>query len=138
MFLLDTNAVSEWMKPRPNAGLVAWMEDVDEDRVFISVVTLAELRYGVERLPPGTRRRQLDRWLREELPPRFESRMLPIDANVADVCGRVFARCEANGRRIEAMDALIAATAEVHDLTLVTRNAADFKVALKSLLDPWT
>ena len=62
-FLLDTNVVSEWVRPRPDAGVVAWLAEADEDRVFISVVTLAELRYGIERLTAGQRRRRLDEWL---------------------------------------------------------------------------
>ena len=65
-FLLDTNVVSEWMKPHPNPGVVAWLADVDEDRVFLSVITLTELRYGIERMPPGHRRKRLDQWLEEE------------------------------------------------------------------------
>jgi predicted nucleic acid-binding protein len=137
-FLLDTNAVSEWIKPQPNRGLIAWMEGVDEDRVFISAVTLAEFRYGVDRLPAGAKRKRLDLWLREELPSRFEARILSIDGAVADTCGKIVARCELAGRSIEAMDAFIAATAEVHNLTLVTRNVSDFTVSLKSVLDPWT
>ena len=76
-FLLDTNAVSEWMKPRPNPGLIAWLEEVDEDRVFLSVITLAKLRYGIERLTAGKRRKQLEGWLEQELPLRFENRILP-------------------------------------------------------------
>lgn len=67
-FLLDTNVVSEWVKPRPDPGVVAWLADVDEDRVLISVVTLAELRYGVECMSDGARRRRLDEWLQDELP----------------------------------------------------------------------
>jgi hypothetical protein len=78
-FLLDTNAVSEWVKPRPNPGLIGWMESADEDRIFISVVSLAELRYGVERMAAGRRRNRLEQWLRHELPLRFESRILPVD-----------------------------------------------------------
>ena len=137
-FLLDTNAISEWVKPQPNPGLIAWTEGIDEDRIFISVVTLAELRYGVDRLPAGAKRKRLDLWLRDELPLRFEARILPIDGAVADTCGRVIARCEAAGRPIEAMDAFIAAAAEAHNLTLVTHNVSNFKASLKSILDPWT
>ncbi len=66
-------------KPRPNPGLLGWMESADEDRIFISVVSLAELRYGVERLPAGHRRNRLERWLRDESPARFEARILPVD-----------------------------------------------------------
>ena len=136
-FLLDTNAVSEWVKPRPNPGLIGWMESTDEDRVFISVVTLADLRYGVERLAAGARRRRLEEWLGRELPLRFEGRMLPVDADVAEAWGETVSRSEAMGRPIGAMDAFLAATAEVHQLTLVTRDVSDFKV-LKTVMNPWT
>jgi predicted nucleic acid-binding protein len=136
-FLLDTNVVSEWTKPRPNTGVISWLDEADEDRVFLSVATLAELRHGVERLAPGARRKKLDSWLREDLPLRFESRVLAVTAEVADEWGRVVARCEAGGRQLAAMDGLIASTAIVHGLTLVTRNTADFETALKSLLNPW-
>lgn len=136
-FLLDTNAVSEWVKPRPNPGLIGWMESTDEDRVFISVVTLAELCYGVEGLAAGARRRRLEEWLGRELPLRFEGRMLPVDADVAEAWGKTVSRSEAMGRPIGAMDAFLAATAEVHQLTLVTRDVSDFKV-LKTVMNPWT
>jgi predicted nucleic acid-binding protein len=136
-FLLDTNAVSEWTKPRPNPGLIGWMESIDEDRVFISVITLAELRYGVERLAVGARRRRLEAWLGHEVPLRFEGRILPVDANVAEAWGKTVSRSDTAGRPIGAMDAFLAATAEFHHLTLVTRDVSDFKL-LKAVLNPWT
>src|SRR5689334_1913185 len=111
-FLLDTNAVSEWVKPFPNPGLISWLEEVDEDRVFLSVATLTELRYGIERLAVGNKRRKLEDWLDNELPLRFEKRILTIDSAVADACGKIVAQRDAQGRPIEAMDAFIAATAE--------------------------
>jgi predicted nucleic acid-binding protein len=136
-FLLDTNVVFEWTKPSPNPGVIEWLAQVDEDEVFLSVVTFAELRHGIERLPAGARRRRLDEWLRSELPLRFEGRIALIDGAVADEWGRLVARQEARGRPIQAMDGLIAATAQVHALTLVTRNAKDFQVSVKSVLNPW-
>jgi predicted nucleic acid-binding protein len=136
-FLLDTNAVSEWVKPRPNPGLIGWMESTDEDRVFISVITLAELRYGVERMAAGSRRSRLEQWLRDELPLRFEGRILPVDVDVAEAWGTTLSRSEAAGRPIGAMDAFLAATAEIRRLTLVTRNVSDFPL-LKKVLNPWT
>jgi toxin FitB len=136
-YLLDTNAVSEWVKPRPNPGVIRWMESADEDRVFLSVITLAELRYGVERMPDGARRNRLEGWLQQELPLRFEGRILPVDDKIADTWGKAVSRNEAAGRPISAMDAFLAATAEVHRLTLVTRNVGHFPL-LKSLLNPWT
>ena len=137
-FLLDTNVVSESTKPRPNPGVVAWLAGVEEESVFLSVITLTELRYGVERLAAGRRRRRLDRWLQQELLLRFEGRILPIDALVADTCGKLVAHTESVGRPIEARDAFIAATAQVHRLTLVTRNASHFETTVKSILTPWT
>jgi predicted nucleic acid-binding protein len=137
-FLLDTNVVSEWTKPRPNPGLIKWLGQVEEDEVFLSVITFAELRHGIERLPTGQRRRQLDEWLRSELPRRFEGRIALVDGAVADEWGRLVARRAARGRPTQAMDGLIAATAQVHGLTLVTQNAADFESSVKSVLNPWT
>ncbi len=137
-FLLDTNVVSEWLKPRPNAGVVAWLAKVDEDETCLSVVTITELRYGIERLASGARKKRLDEWLDKELAPRFEGRILPVDLAIADGCGRLMARSEAVGRPIEARDAFIAATAETYGLTLVTRNTSHFQVVLKDLLAPWT
>ena len=136
-FLLDTNVVSEWVKPRPDPGIVAWLAEVDEDRVFLSVVTLAELRHGIEPLAPGGRRRRLDEWLRGELPLRFEGRLLPVDQAVADRWGEVVARRAAAGPPIGVMDAFIAATATVHSLKLVTGNAADFRSAVEEIVNPW-
>jgi hypothetical protein len=136
-FLLDTNLVSEWMKPRPNRGVTEWLESVDEERVFLSAITIVELRYGVDRLPAGKRRQLLDQWLRDDLLRRFDARILPIDVAIADEGGRIMARCEAAGRRIEPSDALIAATAALNKLTLVTRNVADFEASLNTILNPW-
>jgi predicted nucleic acid-binding protein len=136
-YLLDTNVVSEWAKPRPNPGVVAWLAEADEDRVFISVITLAELRRGVERLAVGRRRRWLEEWLAGDLLLRFEGRILAIDVVIAEAWGRMIARGEGAGQRMNAMDGFIAATAAAHDLTLVTRNVADFEGSVKSIVNPW-
>ena len=137
-FLLDTNVVSEWLKPRPNPGVVSWLAAVDEDQTCLSVVTITELRYGIERLTAGARKKRLDEWLHQELLTRFEGRILPVDLAIADECGRLAARSEGVGRPIEARDAFIAATAEVYGLTLVTRNVSHFHPAVKALFNPWT
>lgn len=137
-FLLDTNVLSEPMKERPNSRVLEWLAQVNEDQVFMSVVTITELRYGVERLATGKRRERLDAWLRKELISRFEGRILPVDLRIAETCGGLIARSESMGRPIEARDAFIAATAEVHGLTLVTRNTSDFEPILKATVNPWT
>lgn len=136
-FLLDTNVVSEWVKPKPNPGVVSWLANVDEDRVFLSVVTIVELRYGIERLAASARRKVLSDWLEQDLSIRFEGRILRVDESIADVCGRVLAESERLGRRMEAMNALIAATAQVHSCTIVTRNSSDFQVVVDNTIDPW-
>jgi len=110
--------------------------DTDEDRIFISVVSLAELHYGVECMARGKRRSRLEQWLQHELPLRFESRILPLDTNVAEAWGKTVSRSEAAGRPMGAMDAFLAATAETYQLTLVTRNVSDFPL-LKAVLNPW-
>jgi predicted nucleic acid-binding protein len=137
-FLLDTNVISDSTKPRPSPELASWLAQVDEDSVFLSVVTLTELRYGIERMAAGSRRKRLDVWLQQDLPLRFEGRILPLDAAIADACGKLVARSESAGRPIQPRDAFIAATAEVYGMTIVTRNASDFKAVLKAVLNPWT
>jgi toxin FitB len=137
-YLLDTNAVSEIPKPRPNKGVLRWLDEINDDSVFLSVVTIAELRHGIERLPVGKRRHLLDEWFRNDLRERFEERILPVDSEVADACGKLMATCEASGRALGMADALIAATAELHGMTLVTRNVSHFQNAVKHIVTPWT
>ena len=137
-FLLDTNVVSEWMKPRPDLRVMKWLASSDEDRLFVSVATLAELRYGTERLPIGMRRAQLQEWLEMELSMRFEGRTLGIDEAVAAAWGTLLARAEAAGRSMGVMDGFLAATALVHQMTLVTRNQTDFTATAVKMLNPWS
>jgi predicted nucleic acid-binding protein len=136
-FLLDTNVISEWIKPQPDRNVISWLAEVDEDRVFISVISFAEVRHGVELLPAGRRRERLAQWLAEELPARFEDRILAIDQHVAETWGVIMAGRQKIGLRLSSMDAFVAATAETYALTLVTRNIKDFERVGISLLDPW-
>jgi toxin FitB len=136
-YLIDTNVVSEWRKPRPDAGVISWLEDVDEETTFISVITVAELFEGVGRLPAGRRKDALSVWLSETLVPRFDGRILPIDAPTAVVWAQIVVRARSAGRSTEPMDAFIAATAEQHDLTLVTRNVGDFAHLGIRVFNPW-
>jgi toxin FitB len=136
-FLLDTNIVSEWVRPHPDEGVMAWLAEVDEDQSFLSVVALAELRRGIARLARGRRRMRLDEWLRHELLLRFEDRILPIDNRVAVIWGDIVSDREAKGRPISVMDAFIAATARTYGLTLVTRNTSDFAGSVAAITNPW-
>ena len=137
-WLLDTNVVSEWVRPRPDPGVIRFLEALDEDRAFLSVATLAELRLGIDQLGAGARRATLERWLSGDLVERFAGRVLGVDAALSDVWGRYLARGRSSDRPMSVMDALVAATARLHGLTLVTRNVADFKSAEISLHDPWS
>jgi toxin FitB len=136
-YLLDTNAISEWVKPRPDPGIARWLDEVDEDRTYLSVITLGELRKGVDRLANGRRRDRLGRWLTTDLSDRFGNRMLPVDAIIADEWGRLLACADAAGTAIGGIDGLIAATAKVHQLQVVTRNVAHFRHAGVEVISPW-
>jgi toxin FitB len=137
-YLLDTNAISEWVKPRPDPGIAGWLDEVDEDRTYLSVITLGELRKGIDRLAQGRRRDRLDRWLARELPDRFGERILPVNAVVADEWGRLLARAENSGTAVGGIDALISATAKVHSLQVVTRNVAHFQHTGVDVICPWS
>jgi predicted nucleic acid-binding protein len=130
--------VSELAKPQPNARVVQWLHEADEDSLFLSVITMAELRFGVQRLAAGTRRERLDAWIREQLTVRFEGRILVVNEAVAESWGEVMARSEAQGQRMNLMDCFLAATAEAYGLTLVTRNIEDFFGFGGELLDLWS
>ena len=137
-FLLDTNVVSEWVKPEPDSSVLRWFAAVDEDSVWLSVITFAEIRLGVERLKPGRRRAALSSWLENDLSARFEGRIIGIGLGVADSWGRIMARSAGAGKSISAMDAFLAAIVELRGLTLVTRNTKDFEALGVPVLNPWT
>jgi toxin FitB len=136
-YLLDTNVVSEWIKPRPDALVDRWMRETEEDSLWISVVTFAELRQGIEIMGPGLRRTALEGWLENELPARFEGRIAGVDRPVANAWGVLRARSLKSGHAMEGMDAFLAAIAQVRGLTLVTRNTKDFERAGIDLFNPW-
>jgi toxin FitB len=137
-YLLDTNLLSEPMRPGPDTGVLTWLAAADEDDVFVSAISFLEIRCGIHRLAPGKKQSQLESWLRSELRNRFAERIIPVDADVAEMAGRLIAASERKGRPIEARDACIAGTAVLYGLTLVTRNVSDFEVVLDAVLSPWS
>jgi len=136
--LLDTNVLSEHARSTPNVGVIDRLRGMDVNSIYLSVVTLAEIRFGIQRLPFGVRRDALDRWLGSNVPNEFYDRILPVTDLIADVSGRVRAGAMNAGRPMGIADALIAATAEIHGLTLVTRNVKDFEVWGGSVFNPWS
>ena len=133
-YLLDTNVLSETVRRQPDPRVIAWLDGVAEEALFVSVLGLAEIRKGIERLDDPRRRERLRHWLEHDLPDRFAERVLPIDLPVADRWGRLLAQV---GRPVPAIDSLLAATALHHELRLVTRNTKDFNYPGLEVVDPW-
>jgi predicted nucleic acid-binding protein len=136
-FLLDTNVVSEPTRPRPDARVIAWFAAQPDETLFISALTLGELRRGILQLTEGRKRRELLRWLETEIEPGFAGRTLGVDAAVARHWAENQDRATRAGKTLPVMDSLFAATALAHGLTLVTRNTADFAATGVALVDPW-
>ena len=135
--LLDTCIVSELVKNRPRREVVQWVNRQDETNLHLSVITLGEVRKGIARLAPSRRRQALEDWLEHDLRGRFRGRILDVNASVADQWGLISARCEQAGRTVPVLDALIAATAVVWNLRVVTRNTPHMQATGVRLLDPW-
>jgi len=136
-YLLDTCVISEVVKPHPNEGVIQWLEAADEYSLFLSVLTLGEIQKGVAALAESKRRRQLQAWLDRDLRERFGSRLVGIDEDTALEWGLLCGEAKQQGLAAPAIDALLAATARQHNLTLVTRNTSDFRPFSVHLLNPW-
>jgi predicted nucleic acid-binding protein len=136
MFLLDTNVVSEPKRARADANVIRWLSDQLLSDLHISVITVGELRRGIVRLEPGRRRDDLDFWL-EHMILRYDQRILPVDLAVTERWATLAELNRAAGRTSEMTDELIAATAHVHGLTVVTRNVRHFEHSGCRVLSPW-
>src|ERR1035438_1111680 len=136
-FLLDTNCVSELVRVKPEPRVTEWMEATDEALLYLSVVTLGEIRKGLASLAQAKRRTHLETWLEVDLQARFAGRILPIDAPVADRWGLLAAQAKRRGMPLPIIDGLLAATALHYNLTVVTRNSSDFRNAQVQVLNPW-
>jgi predicted nucleic acid-binding protein len=136
-FLLDTNCVSELVRVRPEPRVLEWMEAADESLLYLSVLTLAEIRKGLAALPQSRRRTRLEAWLEVDLRGRFSGRILPVDAAVADRWGLLAAQARRKGAPLPIVDGLLAATALHYNLTIVSRNVCDFAAAQAPVLNPW-
>jgi predicted nucleic acid-binding protein len=136
-YLVDTNCISEAVRLRPDPRVMSWLEGADEDLLYLSVLTLGEIRKGVASLPQGRRRASLESWLNLELQARFSGRILSIDEAIADRWGLLAATAKNKGRGLSAIDGLLAATAIQHNLTIVSRNDADFADTQVPVVNPW-
>jgi hypothetical protein len=133
-YLIDTNVLSELRRKAPDESVTRWFEERPAGTLYLSVLTLGEIRKGIETLPDPARRLVLLDWLETDLPAFFAGRILPIDTAVADRWGRLVAQA---GRPLPAIDSLLVATAAQHGLTLVTRNLRDVQGLGVQVINPW-
>ncbi len=136
-YILDTCVVSELIRRPPNPGVAAWIQQAIETELHLSVITIGEVKKGIDKLSPPRRKDELDAWLRKDLLTRFRGRVLPLDLEVGLAWGALAARMENAGRTMPAIDALIAATALSGNYVLVTRNVTDFEGSGVTIIDPW-
>ena len=136
-FLLDTNIISELVKPKPEANVTEWVENTDESLLYLSVLTLGEIRRGIAALPQSRRRATLEAWLDKDLRARFEGRILVIDQEVADRWGLLTAAARNSGIVLPVIDGLLVATALEHNLTLVTRDTGQIPSMGVAVFNPW-
>ncbi len=134
-YLLDTNVLSELVKQTPSPSVLSWVDSVDNEALYISVITIGEIRKGVAGIQNVERQDKISHWLEVELPAYFEDRILIIDAKIADRWGRLQSKNQ--GYILPAIDGLIAATAHVFGLTLVTCNTKDFIHTPIKIINPW-
>lgn len=136
-YLLDTCVISEAVAKQPNQQVLQWLGSLDPNDVYLSVVTIGEIKKGIERLPASKRKDALDQWLRDDLLAQFRHRIIGLDVELMLQWGTLLARLEARGKMMPAVDAMIAAIAIQDDLTLVTRNETDFIESGARLFNPW-
>jgi predicted nucleic acid-binding protein len=136
-FLLDTNVISELVKPRPEPSVTTWIEATDETLLHLSVLTLGEIRREVVALPHARRRVTLETWLETDLRSRFHGRILAVDDRVADRWGLLTAQALKSGIVLSVIDGLLAATALQHNLTFVTCDTGSIAAAGVAVFNPW-
>jgi predicted nucleic acid-binding protein len=138
MYLLDTCVISDLVSSQPTDSVVSWIDAVEEERLFLSVITIGEVKRGIDRLPVSARRRKLQAWLEQDLLEQFRGRIIPIGVDVMLTWGTLYAELERAGKKLPAVDSMIAATARRSNFVLVTRNVKDFAITGVEIIDPWS
>lgn len=136
-YLLDTCVISEFVKPKPDQKIQDWLNSIDSEHTYLSVVTFGEIQLGISTLAPSNRRTVLEAWLNTELQDQFAGRVLSLDGETFVTWGQMTAPLKRQGKPMNVMDSLIAATALHHKMVLVTRNVRDFANLSLSLFNPW-
>jgi predicted nucleic acid-binding protein len=135
-YLLDTNALSEFLKKTPNENVIRWFRESDEAQHYVSTLAIGEIQKGISKLPVSQRTTDLQVWL-DNVIKRYQERILPFTIEAARIWGDKIATLESQGRPLPLMDSLLAATALEHDLTIVTRNEVDFEPTGVKILNLW-
>lgn len=135
-YLLDTCVISELVKPTPNEAVINWMSHTPNERLFLSVITIGEIRKGITKLPESKKKNQLTNWLNTLLED-YQERIYPINIMVAENWGIIQGKAENNGTPVASVDSLIAAVAQTYNLIVVTRNENDFASTNVTILNPW-
>ncbi len=136
-YLIDTCVIGEVIKSKPNFKVLSWLKSQKENHLYISVLTLGEISKGIEKVKNKKRKKELHLWLTDDLQERFSGRILPVNEQVAMTWGQIQGKAELRGKSMPAIDGLIAATALVFNMTVVTRNTSDMEESGVVLLDPW-
>ncbi|HVT60037.1 MAG TPA: type II toxin-antitoxin system VapC family toxin [Thermoanaerobaculia bacterium] len=136
-WLLDTNVLSELRRPRPEAKVVQFVSSQSLDLLYVSVVTFAEIRFGIELVKDAARRRELNEWLEHKLRPMFEDRVLEISEDIMLEWRLLVEEGRKSGHTFALPDLLIAATALHHGLTIVSRDRSEYEMANVPVLNPW-
>jgi predicted nucleic acid-binding protein len=137
MIVLDTNVISELWKATPEPMVLAWIDGQAIETLYLSAVTVAELRFGTATMPPGRRRTIYQDRLEQEVLPAFLGRVLPFDLDASDAYARFMAKAKATGKAIAMADAYIAATATVRGFSVATRDVGPFLAAEVKVINPW-
>jgi len=136
-YLLDTCVLSELIKKNPSPKVIKWVSKIDENDLFLSVLTIGEIHKGVEKLPESKKKDELHQWVNYDLKERFRNRIIDFDLKAATVWGKIQAHSELSGKAMPAIDGRIAATGIAYDLAIVTRNTKDMEISGAILLNPW-
>ncbi len=136
-YLLDTCVISELVAKQPNPKIIEWIDSIEETRLYLSVITIGEIRKGIEKLPNSARKATLETWLNDHLLVRFSGRIVPIEVGVMLRWGQLMGALEMTGKQMPAIDSLIAASVLNGGFSLVTRNEMDFREVGVPIVNPW-
>ncbi len=136
-YLLDTNIISEFISKTPNKNVINYILALDENNLYLSVITIGEIKAGIEKLDKGSKKEKLLHWLENDLLNRFQNRIIDIDTEVMLQWGAINHRLKQLGKPLPIMDSLIGATSEINDFILITRNEKDFKNLNIKVVNPF-